>query len=366
MIKIQYINKKAQYDKAIISVEDHISCRCQAPSSSLSSSSPSSSSSVSSVRSSIQSNPMPAAVQQLPSTSHFSLTLPRPILPIAQKTHTTKVDLHNHNDLKHNQQYYYSAEHEAVARQWQRGTQFVHWTQPRLHQMPTHVHQPSSWPSEARPQHHIVESTQQVRHGSGSDGSRQENSVHFANSSGEVRHSDHPQRPHHSMQYNPGILENQELRTQYRLNTPKSDNPSPPTSPNQPPKLEQNPTPFIITYQKHSVTDQKNTEVTNHRQSDTTSQKEGNKGEEIGSTSNGDTVGAELASHRRDKESKLKGRDSHSIEMKRRRKTLETITRELDRETLLHPHHQQQRPTTFTTGTVNVNVHLSNSTSQDS
>uniref|UniRef100_A0A3Q0R6G0 Platelet-derived growth factor (PDGF) family profile domain-containing protein n=1 Tax=Amphilophus citrinellus TaxID=61819 RepID=A0A3Q0R6G0_AMPCI len=44
VIKIQYINKKAHYEKAIISVEDHVSCRCQTLSSS-SSSSPSSSSS---------------------------------------------------------------------------------------------------------------------------------------------------------------------------------------------------------------------------------------------------------------------------------------------------------------------------------
>uniref|UniRef100_A0A3Q3JYE6 Platelet-derived growth factor (PDGF) family profile domain-containing protein n=1 Tax=Monopterus albus TaxID=43700 RepID=A0A3Q3JYE6_MONAL len=36
--KIQYINRKAHYDKAIISVEDHVSCRCQASSSSSSSS----------------------------------------------------------------------------------------------------------------------------------------------------------------------------------------------------------------------------------------------------------------------------------------------------------------------------------------
>uniref|UniRef100_A0A672FW30 Platelet-derived growth factor beta polypeptide a n=1 Tax=Salarias fasciatus TaxID=181472 RepID=A0A672FW30_SALFA len=39
VIKIQYVNKQAHYDKAIISVEDHVSCRCQPPSSSSSSSS---------------------------------------------------------------------------------------------------------------------------------------------------------------------------------------------------------------------------------------------------------------------------------------------------------------------------------------
>uniref|UniRef100_G3N8C7 Platelet-derived growth factor (PDGF) family profile domain-containing protein n=1 Tax=Gasterosteus aculeatus aculeatus TaxID=481459 RepID=G3N8C7_GASAC len=31
--KIRYVNRKVQYEKAIISVEDHVSCRCQPPSS---------------------------------------------------------------------------------------------------------------------------------------------------------------------------------------------------------------------------------------------------------------------------------------------------------------------------------------------
>ncbi|XP_030594927.1 platelet-derived growth factor beta polypeptide a isoform X3 [Archocentrus centrarchus] len=85
VIKIQYINKKAHYEKAIISVEDHVSCRCQTLSSS-SSSSTSSSSSVPITRS----NPIPAPPppqQPLPS-SHNPLPVPRPVQPSSPKTET--------------------------------------------------------------------------------------------------------------------------------------------------------------------------------------------------------------------------------------------------------------------------------------
>lgn len=220
-------------------------------------------------------------------------------------------------------------------------------------------------------------STQQVGHGSGYDGSKEESGVHVANSGGEVHHSDHMQRqqellqhqqrqqlqqqyqyhhqPHYPQQYNHGTAENQELRTQYRLNAPQSDSASPPVNPTQPLKLEQNPTPPMTTYQKDLVTSQKNTEVTNHRQTETetTKQKEGNEREESGSSNSGHMAGAELANQGKDKDSKLTSGESHLTEEKRRQKILETVQRELDRETHLHPHHPQQRPrpTTFKTGT---------------
>ncbi|XP_026216113.1 platelet-derived growth factor subunit B isoform X2 [Anabas testudineus] len=53
--KIQFINRKPHYEKAIISVEDHVSCRCQPASSS------STSSSLPIARSPIQSNPNPSS-----------------------------------------------------------------------------------------------------------------------------------------------------------------------------------------------------------------------------------------------------------------------------------------------------------------
>ncbi|XP_044043010.1 serine/threonine-protein kinase Doa [Siniperca chuatsi] len=384
VIKIQYINRKAHYDKAIIPVEDHVSCRCQLPSSSSSSSS---SSSVPIPRSSIQSNlnPNPPPLQQPPPSSHIPLALPRPVHPSPPKTHASKADLHRHDDLKHNQQHHHPEEREPVARQWQQGsyTQLVHWTQPRVHQGQTQVqpgvHQSivgalgpvSSWPSEARAEHSIMGSTQQVGHGSGYEGSREESGVHVANSGGGAHHPDHIQRqqqllqhqqrqhlqqqyqyhhqPNNPQQYNHGGVEDQELRTQYRLSVPQSDSASLPGSPTQPPKLEQNPTPPMTTNQKDSVTSQNNTEVTNHKQTET--EKEGSVRKESRSDNSGDTAGAELANQGKEKDSRLTSGDGHLTEEERRQKTLETVQSELDRETHLYPHHPQQRPklTTFKT-----------------
>ncbi|XP_034543518.1 putative mediator of RNA polymerase II transcription subunit 26 [Notolabrus celidotus] len=378
VIKIQYVNKKPRYDKAIISVEDHVSCRCQAPSS------PSSSLPVPMPRSSTVSNPNPPLQQQPPPSSHIL----RPVQPVPTKTQTSKADLHRHDDLKHNQQHHHPEERESVAKQWQHGsyTQLVHWTQPRVHQTPTHVQprvqQPiaggltpvSSWPSEARAEHSIMGSTQPVGHGSGYDGSKEESGVHVANSGAGVHHSDHMQRqqqllqhqqrqqqlqqqyqyhqqPHYPTQYNPGAAQDQEMRTQYRLNAPQSDSASPPASPTRLPTLELNPTLPLTTKQRDSVTSQKTTEVTNHRQTETAtaSQKEGSEREESGSANSG--AGAELASQGKERDSKVTSGYGHLTEEERRRLTLETIQQELDRETHLHPHHPQQRPkpTTFKT-----------------
>lgn len=384
VIKIQYINRKAHYDKAIISVEDHVTCRCQPTSSSSSSSS---SSSVPIPRSSTQSNPNPPPpIQQPPTSTHLPMPLPRPVHPAPPKTHTSKADLHRHDDLKHNQQHYHPEEREPVARQWQQGsyTQLVHWTQPRVHQTPTHaqagVHQTmtgllgpvNNWPSEARAEHSVMGSTQPVGHGSGFDGSREESGVHASNSGGEVHHPDHTQRQQqllqhqqrqqyqqqyqyrYPQQYNHGGAEDQELRTQYRLNTPQSDSASPPpVSPTQPPKLGEIPTFPLPTIQKDSVTSQKYTEVTHHKQTETetVSQKEGNEREESGSAHSGDSAGAEPANQGKEKDSKVTSEDGRLTEEERRQKLLEMVQREPDKQTLLHPHPPQQRPkpTTFKT-----------------
>ncbi|XP_023146919.2 uncharacterized protein si:ch211-79m20.1 [Amphiprion ocellaris] len=386
VIKIQYINRKAHYDKAIISVEDHVTCRCQPPSSTSSSSS--SSSSVPVPRSSTQSypNPPPPPPQQPPLSSH--LPLPRPVHPAPPKTHASKADLHRHDDLKHNQQHFHPEEREPVARQWQQGsyTQLVHWTQPRVHQAPTQVqagaHQTitgmlgsvGSWPSEARAEHSVMGTTQQVGHGSGYDGSREETGVHVSNSGGEVHHPDHTQRqqqllqhqqrqqyqqqyqyhhqPHYPQQYNHGGAEDQELRTQYRLNAAQSDSASPPVSPTQPSTLAEIPTP-LPTAQRDSVTGRKNTEVTHHKQTETAtaSQKEGNVREESGSANSGDSAGAEPANQGKEKDSKVTSEDGRFTEEERRQKLLEMVQREPEKPTLLHPHHPQQRlkPTAVST-----------------
>lgn len=373
VIKIQYLNKKAHYDNAIISVEDHVSCRCQ-------SSPPSTSSSSSSVpitHTAVQSKPNPPSPQQPPPSSHLPLTHHRPVHPAPPKTHTSKADLHRHDDLKHNQQHYHPEEREPAPRQWPQGsyTQLVHWTQPRVHQPIAGVLKPvSSWPSEARAEHSIMGSTPQVGHGSGYDGSREESGGQVANGGAESHHPDHLQRqqqllqhqqrqqqlqqqyqyhhqPHYTQQYTRGAAGDQELRTQYRLHAPQSDGASPPGSPTGQPEFEQNPTPPMTTNQKDSVTSQKNTEVTTHRQTETetTSQKEGNEREESRSADSGDAAGEKAANQGKDKDSKLTSGEGHLTEEERRQKILETVQTELDRD--LHPHPPQQRPnpTTFKT-----------------
>lgn len=379
VIKIQYINRKAHYDKAIISVEDHVTCRCQPPSSTSSSSS-SSSSSVPVPRSSTQSypNPPPPPPQQPPLSSH--LPLPRPAHPAPPKTHTSKADLHRHDDLKHNQQHFHPEEREPAARQWQQGsyTQLVHWTQPRVHQAPTQVqagaHQTvtgmlgsvGGWPSEARAEHSVMGATQQVGHGSGYDGSREEAGVLVANGGGEAHHPDHTQRQQQLLQhqqrqqhqhqyphqYNHGGAEDQELRTQYRLNAAQSDSASPPVSPTQPSTLAEIPAP-LPTAQRDSVTGRKITEVTRHKQTEaaTASQKEGNAREESGSANSGDSAGAEAANQGKEKDSKVTSEDGRFTEEERRQKLLEMVQREPEKPTLLHPHHPQQRlkPTAVST-----------------
>nr|XP_019958167.1 PREDICTED: uncharacterized protein LOC109639241 [Paralichthys olivaceus] len=378
VIKIQYINRKPHYDKAIISVEDHVSCRCQPATSSTSSSSSSSSSpsSLPVARSPVQSNPNPPPPQQPASSSHLPLPLPRSVHPVSPKNHASKADLHRHDDLKHNQQHYHSEEREPVARQWQQGsyTQLVHWTQPRVHQGP--VHQPiagvlgsvSSWPSEARAEHSVLGSTQPVGHGSGYEGSKEED---VANSEG--HHPDHAQRqqqvlqhqqrqqyqqqylyhhqPHRPQPYNHGGAEEPELRTQHRLNAPQSDSASPPVSPTHPPASEQNPTLPLTTNQKDSVTSQIITEVTKQTETEAVSQKEGSEREESGSANSGDSASAEPASQGKERDSKLTIEDGHLTEEERRHKLLEMVQSEPDKQTPLHPHPPQQRPkpTTFKT-----------------
>lgn len=386
VIKIQYINRKPHYEKAIISVEDHVSCRCQTLSSS-SSSSTSSSSSVPIPRS----NPIPAPPppqQPLPS-SHIPLPVPRPIQPSSSKTHTSKADLHRHDDLKYNQQHYSPEEREPVARQWQQGsyTQLVHWTQPRVHQAPKHVqtgvHQTvtglvgpvSSWPSEARAEHSVMGSTQQVGHGSGFDGSREDSGVHTSNGGGEVHHPDHAKRQqqllqhqqrqqyqqqypyhhqtHYPQQYNRGGAEDRELRTQYRLNAPQSDSAYPPASQTEPPKFEENHTLPLSTIQKDFATSQKSIEVKNHKQTETetVSQKEGNQKEEGSSANSGNLAGTELASQGKKRYSNVTSEDGRLTEAERKQKLLELVQKEPDEQTHLHQLHPHQRPkpTTFKT-----------------
>lgn len=365
VIKIQYVNMKPKYEQAIITVEDHVTCRCQ---SSTSSSSSLPSSSVSNTHS-CQSNPLPASPQQPPPSLSHSQALPRSVQPGSQKTLTSKADLHRHDDLKHNQQ------EQPVAKQVQRGS-YTHWTQPRLHQSPAHM-QPgvyqrtaggpalvNSQPPETRTQHSVTKSTQQVMHGSGYDG-KEDSSVHGTKSSGEMRHPDHMQRQQELLQHQQRqqlhfpqqTTEDQVLRTQSHLNAPQSDSASPPVSPTQPLRVEQTPAASTMAYQKDSASSGKYVEVTHPREPEavTTAQNERKDREESGSSSSGDTARVELASQVKDRDSKISSGSGHLTEEERKQKIVETVQRELDKESHLHPHSPQQRPRpTFKSGTAAV------------
>lgn len=356
VIKIQFVNKKPKYEKAFIIMEDHVNCSCQLSTSS--SSSPSSSS---------VSNTLPASPQQPPPSLSHSQALPRSVQSGSQKTLTSKADLHRHDDLKHNQQRYHPEE-QSVARQVQQGS-YTHWTQPRLHQSPAHV-QPgvyqhgaggpapvSSQAPEERAEHSVTKNTQQVVHGSGYDG-REESGVHATKSGGETHHPDHLQRQQELLQhqqrqqlhYPRQTTEEQELRTQSRLNAPQSDGAPPPVAPTQPLRFEQNPAPPTVAYQKDSGGGGKHAMVTHPREPEaaTSRQKEGKDREESGTSSSGDMSRVEGQVT----DSKLSSGSGHLTEEERKQKIVETVQKELDKESHLHPHPPQQRPRpTFKSGT---------------
>lgn len=347
---------KPKYEKAIITVEDHVTCRCQA---STSSSSSSSSSSVSNTQSS-QSNALPASPQQPPPSLSHSQGLPRSVQPGSQKNLTSKADLHRHDDLKHNQQRYHPEE-QPVAKQWQQGG-YTHWTQPRLHQPPL-----SSQPPDARAEHGATKSTQQLVHGSGYSG-KEDRSVHGTKSSGVMHHPDHMQREQELLQHQQGLQlqphhpqptrDDLVLRTQPHLSAPQSDSASPPVSPTHTPKFEQTSTPPTLTYRKDSVAGEKYAELAQPRvpEAVTTSQKEGKDRDESGSSSSGDMARVQLASQVKDRDSNISSGRGHLTEEERKQKILETVQRELDKESHLHPHPPQQRTRpTFKSGTAAVN-----------
>ncbi|XP_077381373.1 platelet-derived growth factor beta polypeptide a [Festucalex cinctus] len=212
VIKIQYINMKPHYEKAIISVEDHLACRCQ------------------------PSSPNPPA---LTPPSHPQPPPPRAAHPAPPKPHGSKADLHRNDDLKRNQQLDDSEEQEPAARQWRHGgyTQLVHWTQPRAR----------GWPSDARVERGGTGNPPQ---GSGHEGSREEG--------GELHRQQFP-----SQSYDHGDSDERNLRTQYRLNAAQSDGAALP-DPTLSPQSEESPAPVLhsSTNPKDSVTGQPNMEAT--------------------------------------------------------------------------------------------------------
>lgn len=295
MTKIRYVNRKVQYEKAIISVEDHVSCRCQPPSSP-------------SVPMQTHPRPLPPVPLQPP------LPLPRTVRPDPPpKTRDSKADLHRHDDLKHNQQAYGPEERDPAVGRWQQGgyTQLVHWT---------HL-----GPSEARAEHSVMGGgPPQVGHGSGYAGSREESGVHAEHLRGQ-------QRLHR------GGAEDQAPGGRRWLDAPQSDAGTPPGTPTRPPKLKSSPASPAA-----SVTSRRTTEVTR--------QTEGR--EESGSANSRDSGDAEPANRGPDKDSEQSRGVGHLTEEERRHKVLQMIQTEPDHRTHFRPHHPQRRtkPTGFQAG----------------
>ncbi|XP_063736906.1 platelet-derived growth factor beta polypeptide a [Eleginops maclovinus] len=201
VLKIMFMNRKEHREMAIISVEDHVSCRCQNPSSS-------SSSQIN--RPPPPPPPLPPQQQQPPPPPPSSHLL-HPQNPAPPKTHASKADLHRHDDLKHNQQQRLHLQQPGGGSRWQQGgyTQLVHWTA---------VPPPLGEASEARGEHSITT----IR--SGYDGSREEG------------RANKDQRPLHRL-----------------LNTPQSDAPAPPDRPTPSPRLQDKPTLPMTTSQEAVV-----------------------------------------------------------------------------------------------------------------
>uniref|UniRef100_A0A087XJK5 Platelet-derived growth factor beta polypeptide a n=1 Tax=Poecilia formosa TaxID=48698 RepID=A0A087XJK5_POEFO len=103
--------------------------------------------------------------------------------------------------------------------------------------------------------------------------------------------------------------------------------------------------------QKDSVTSQTNGEVTHHKQVESKGDgpKDGTKREESGSAVSGDSDRAEAANQEKENDSKSSGGADHLTEEERRKKLLEMVQSEPDKDPLLHPH-QRPKPTTFKSG----------------
>ncbi|XP_077428174.1 platelet-derived growth factor beta polypeptide a [Vanacampus margaritifer] len=281
VIKIQYINMKPHYEKAIISVEDHLACRCQ------------------------PSSPNPPA---LTTPSHPQPPLPRAAHPAPPKPHGSKADLHRNDDLKRNQQLYNSEEQEPASRQWRQGgyTQLVRYTQPRVH----------SWPSDSRAEHGRTGNPPQVGQGSGHEGSREEG--------GES----------HRQSYDDRDSDHRNLRTQYRLNAAQSDGTSlPDPTPSRRSELSPAPVLHSSTNPKDSVTGRPNMEATPAHPRTQADRLTGGGRKDNESANRGEAKDLARANG-----------GGELTEEERRQKVLEVVQGELDRPTHLHPLHPQQRP----------------------
>ncbi|XP_070966023.1 platelet-derived growth factor beta polypeptide a [Oncorhynchus clarkii lewisi] len=152
--RIQYIDKRPHYDKAVISVEDHASCRCQTH---------------------------PSATAAARSTS-----LPPPPPRLTPKPPSlSKEDLHRHDNMKANQRFHVD-DRGQLERQWQNKYTLSH-TQPRTH---THTHPMAGAGTQYQPYSQEPELRTQYKHNAPqSDSSGPPDTKQPANHKPELVHS---------------------------------------------------------------------------------------------------------------------------------------------------------------------------------
>lgn len=400
--RIQYIDKRPHYDKAVISVEDHASCRCQTH---------------------------PSATAAARSTS-----LPPPSPRLTPKPPSlSKEDLHRHDDMKANQRFHVD-DRGQLERQWQ-NKYTLSLTQPRTHTLVgtgpgrhtlagTHTQTHPMAGAGMQVGTHTDTHTQTgpsselpIGHGSGYEGGRGEErgsqTPHRTHTdtqpnTGERQHIDNTERTqeigrqqqlqqyyqqqqylqqqqqyqqqqhqqqqhqqHQQQQYQPYSQE-PALRTQYKHNAPQSDSSGPPDTKqpaNHKPELvhsnteptDDNDSSTEVAnrdaLKDTEVTSQRQaaTEVTNHRKED---DKERHSQTEL---SNQEQRHSESTNHKH-RGSELTNQGDSVTEEESRKKLLELLQRELGQKQQHHPphphlphqdhhhpHHRQSRTQTTTT-----------------
>ncbi|CAL8352291.1 unnamed protein product [Boreogadus saida] len=344
VVKIQYLNSKPQIEKVIVSVEDHLSCRCEHRAHPRAILPPS------------QPQPQPLPLPQ-PYPQPYPQPHPQPHAT-PPKSSTSKAELHRHDDQKHNQQQFQTAEEREppATRQWPQGgyTQLARWTPgpgdrhaPPLYTLAAGAAVPRPvtegaggglvWAG-ARALGPQGSKDIGPPPGSGSEGGARDGAGLQHQQPLAPRHHNHPpHHPHypHHPQY-PQYGQRPDASTHYRLNSFQGDSAStPPSSATWPAnhRPEWNPTPSpASTNQKEpalQVASGEHGRVDNDRQTETGSanHSKGSDKEESGSTNSGEGV-VVPANRRQDKDSGVTDGGPALSEEERRQKLLEIVQRE--------------------------------------
>ncbi|CAL8332438.1 unnamed protein product [Lota lota] len=355
VLKIEFREFKVHFEDAIVSVEDHLSCRCQ---------------------SRAHTPPQPRA--NLPPGQPHPLPQPNASHPATPpKSSTSKAELHRHDDQKHNQQQFQTVEeHEPLAtRQWPQGS----YTQPaRYTPGPGGHHSPPAYTLAAGANAAVTRPVTEGAHdgqaggglmwagtravgpqgskdigtpqGSGSEGGARDAAGSQHQQPLLPRHPNHPHHPHHHHHHHhPQYNQRPDPSTQYRLNSFQADSAStPPGNATWPAnhRPEWNPTPSAATANQKepalAVASGEHVRVDNDRQTETGSanHSKGSDKEESGSTISGEGVMVP-ANRRQEKDSGLTDGGHAFIKEERRQRLLEIVQREPHQP---HPHPADHLP----------------------